>query len=109
MKVLSKKELLTKVERFQMSFLDLSQTCETAFTETVKFGTFRDLFGLYLRQKVLTGSQALRKNNGVEVWRRLERVKGKKMLTLTIPEKINETKYPSESGKDQKTLISACL
>ena len=87
MKVLSKKELLTKVERFQMSFLDLSQTCETAFTETVKFGTFRDLFGLYLRQKVLTGSQALRKNNGVEVWRRLERVKGKKNVYTDNPRK----------------------
>ena len=41
-----------------------------------------------------------------EDWNEL---KGKKMFTLTIPEKINETKYPSESGKDQKTLISACL
>ena len=80
MKVLSKKELLTKVERFQMSFLDLSQTCETAFTETVKFGTFRDLFGLYLRQKVLTGSQALRKNNVLKFEEDWNELKGKKCL-----------------------------
>ena len=43
-----KKALPTKVEDFQTSVFDLSQTCEIAFTENLNLELFQNSLGLYL-------------------------------------------------------------
>ena len=72
-----------QVDNFQVSLYGLSQICQKPFRKTVKFGTFQELAQIITCVK--KGSEVIKKNKSIEVWRRLEWDIRTRLFTQTIP------------------------
>lgn len=79
-----------------MSIFDRSQTCEIASTEN---------------WKIYRGSEVIKKNQSIEVWRKLRRIIKQKLFTQIIWEKLlDQSKEIKQKWKGLKNFdICSCV